>query len=255
MAESIGRSDGEESKCNGAQGDEKKRMATENKNNNEKMAHIYHFIIIRLWNGTTVPFDRVRMASTTSEREKRLKHGRNNERWARIRRTLACHGTDSQCKYRNFVFSICVFIFCISFRGSWRRFDVLTLFVRTQRKSQRAIHFSATLQFTRRHVCPCECVMPYTGRFTIQLSSRRNMSVNDKRWKILKGPEDGRARSQTLEHCRCHNRHRIVIVVSMELPPRPSPPPMMILHLRSPSRPAFTSKENYYVIINLVFDS
>lgn len=47
-----------------------------------------------------------------------------------------------QCKYRNFVFSICVFIFCISFCGSWRRFDVLTLFVRTQRKSQRAIYFS-----------------------------------------------------------------------------------------------------------------
>lgn len=34
----------------------KKRMATtKNKNHNEKMAHIYHFIIIRLWNGTTVP--------------------------------------------------------------------------------------------------------------------------------------------------------------------------------------------------------
>lgn len=102
MAESIGRSDGEESNCNGAQGDEKKNgNHEEQKPQRKNGTHLsfYHYSFMK-WNNSSL--DRVRTAPTTSEREKSINHGKNNVRWARIRRTLACHGTDSSVQISQF---------------------------------------------------------------------------------------------------------------------------------------------------------
>lgn len=175
--------------------------------------HLSFYHIIRLWNETTV--SRTCMQANEKRITPQTLCGGHD-----FRPTLACHGLT---KYRNCIFSICLFILCVSFFGS---LDVHPLFWRFSfalDENQNAPFIYVHLQFTPAEMC-ARCT-----RFTIQLSSRRNMSV--KRQKVKNTERNIRMSWHTtgrrlLTHThthtlqiRFHNRHRIVIAV---------PIPMMI---------------------------
>lgn len=230
MAESIGRSDRGESKCDGA------RNETNRKEKRRTTKKWHTFIILSLFVyemeqqffGPRAYGFNCRYIRTREElpRRKQCALGTNSSD------VIACHGL------RNSYLAFRVFIFSHFFSplDSLSMFDVLTLFVRTRRKSQRAIYLWATLRFTRQAVCVCVCAMPYGSVYHSiiilpQHVSKRQKVKNTERFREIRMRCAVEPPGDALTHkhsTRFHNRHRIVIVVS--LPPSPQRPMMILPH-------------------------